>query len=59
MTVSGTVSGSNAITKKGSGTLEITGTNNLSGTAKVEAGTLKVASSDKLDQARYHWKVVS
>jgi autotransporter-associated beta strand protein len=46
--VSGTLSGSNAITKKGSGTLEITGTNNLTGAAKVQEGTLKVASADKL-----------
>ena len=36
--VSGTLSGSNAITKKGSGTLEITGTNNLTGDAKVQEG---------------------
>ena len=42
------MSGSNAITKKGSGTLEITGTNNLTGDAKVQEGTLKVASAAKL-----------
>ncbi|MGA0038532.1 MAG: beta strand repeat-containing protein, partial [Pirellulales bacterium] len=50
LTLSGAVSGANALSKTGAGTLEITGTGTLSGATTVSDGTLRVngsiASSD-------------
>ncbi|MBA3936181.1 MAG: autotransporter-associated beta strand repeat-containing protein [Planctomycetes bacterium] len=43
-TFSGVISGSNGVTKLGTGTLTLTGTNTLTGTSRVTAGTLQIGA---------------
>ena len=51
LTWSGNISGAGQLIINGSGELELTGTNTYSGGTRLNGGTLRIASDDKLDTA--------